>query len=187
MATVTTTIVPAPDVFPYSGMPDVYREKTGIPRGEISFDGQSVDVTIATGGDVQKLVIECILPQGYSYVLREMFLSYAASDADEWADDGWAGLQDSETNSLRKTLMPFALTSKGFLPINTPRKVWTPEWLPRQVVYPIIPQEGAKLEIILANAVIDGAAGFISFNVRFLQFDVEQANNYALNYPIPTR
>lgn len=186
----TTNITPVAVPFPYSGMPDIMGQLTGVPRGEVSFFVDNVEVPLTTGGNDQRYNINCILPQGYAYVLRELFMLIHGTNSGNWSDVAIANLQDAETNSLRDNLMPFEMFTNGLLETGSAtfaRKAYTACQVPKQVLYPAAPQEGIKLEIINANTTVDQAVCNVQFNARFLQFDVEQANHFAVNFPAPVR
>lgn len=188
MAIITSDFDPEATPFPYAGMPDIVGQRTGIPRGEVAFNVDGGSVTLAGVGDTQRANVTCTLPGGYAYVLRETFLSMTAIDVEDWDDVGFGSFQDAEQSTVRKNRMLFQLVSAGAVNITTAkRRCWDYTILPKQVLYPASATEGAVYIATIINAVTNGAAGNLVFNARFLQFDIEQANHYSVNSPMPTR
>lgn len=188
MATTTTTVSPQPVPFPYSGMPDVIGEKTGIPRGEISFSEPDGSIIVAESAELQRLNIRCCLPIGYAYVLREMHLSLSGADTADWSLFGHGIWQDAETASIRKHVMAFPLFSPGVIPLETlTRSNYRSVNIPKQVVLPVSTAEGPILIATLVNPVADGTLMKFLFSARFLQYDIEQSFHYSVNSPAPVR
>lgn len=191
MAATVTTIAPPPLLFSYTGLPagDL---RLNLPRAEVHFGGPqlSANVTVAGAGDDQRIDITCTLPLGYAYVLRELHLSMVNDDAADWEDNGFTTWQNSTTEADRSTFVPMGIHSTGGGangPAGFRVKNWTLVDPIRQVVKPAVGNQGLEFFLSLQNPVIDGAAGFVHFMIRFLQYDIEQAHHYAVNNPIPVR
>jgi len=187
MATVTTTITPTPVPFPYSGLPDVISERTGIPRGEQSFNENGTAITLAGVGDVQQLIVNCNLPPGYAYVFRECNAFNLATDATDWDSTAYLGFTDSLTGGEQSFKIAVEMASSGATQFGTRKIINSPIEPFRQVILPANGTSQIQAQLIWTNAVTNGAVGSLFFSCRFLQFDIEQAHHYAVNYPIPTR
>lgn len=191
MATTVTSFTPNPLLFSYTGLPagDL---RANLPRAEVHFGGPqlSANVTVAAAGEDQRIDITCVLPSGYAYVLRELHLGMQNDDVADWEDNGFTTFQNATTDADRTTFVPMGINSPGG-GANGPAlfrwKNWTLTDPIRQVTLPAIGNQGLEFFLSLQNPVIDGAAGFAHFQIRFLQYDIEQAHHYAVNNPIPTR
>lgn len=190
MALVTTTLTPPPSIFSYSGMSDVVGVMTDVPRAEVHFTLDSGDVTLSGVGDTQRLIINCVTPQGYAYVMREVHFAMFADDIDDWGAIAWLGFQDGESAGTRSFRSPMEMFSDGTMVRGgglTAARIWTPKAIVKQVVIPNDPKEGCLLEVFVNNNVTNGDAAIAFFSARLLQFDIEQANNFAVNNPSPVR
>jgi len=188
MATTATIVSPEATPFPYRGMPDIVGQATGVPRGEISFSEPDGDITVAAAAEFQRLDVRCCLPIGYAYVFREMHLSLSGADSNDWSLFGHGTFGDAETAGIRENSMLFEFASRGVIPIETnPRITYSYVNLPKQVVLPVSNAEGPIAILSIINPVADGTLMKFIFSARFLQFDIEQANHYAVNSPLPVR
>lgn len=188
MATTATIFAPTPRFFPYAGIDDNQKAITGIPRGEIAFSIIAGAVTVAAAAEFQSIAVTCLPPPSYAYVVREIFASYSADDADDWSGCGLGNLSDAEAAGARLNTMIYEMFANGAIDLETVfLRNWTPQQLPKQVVYPTVPNGSIFSQNTFANPVADGSAGTFTFNARFLQFDIAQANHYAVNYPLPVR
>lgn len=191
MANVATPIVPMirrqPLIAPV-GEPEIWW--TQYPKAEIIFQTWNESVTLAGVGDTQNITVTCNLPVSYGYTLMEAsFFMYGVNVAD-WEAGTLAEVYNASTPVAGSTdwSIPLAFertaTSKDFS--GNEYGTWylrSPP--PTKVVLAI--NGGAKLEIVLFNAVTNGAACTARFFARFLQYDLNQGFRTSINSPVLTR
>ena len=184
MATTTTSLTPAASIFQYQGMPDILGERTRIPRAEINFNLDEAVVTVAGAGEDQALIITCVLPPGFAYAMREVHVGLKTANGDDWDNTAW-GQMANGAGATRTLFAPIQFASNGTSRGIT-RRIWVVSEYVKQVMIPV-PGDGPEMGFSVSNTTIDGAAGTVSFFAAFLQFDIEQAHNFAVNNPLPIR
>lgn len=186
MALVVTTFTPLPELFSYSGLPDVITERSQFPRGEVAFNIFAGAVDAPGAGDNARISIQMSLPPGYAYVLREAHYSLAASDTEDW--EAVAPLTFDNASSGDATWQaPIELFSEAK---GTSRRIYTKQSDLKQVVLPGGPTPGITsmlVSITHTNQNDDGLAVTVFATVRFLQFDIEQAHHFEVNQATPVR
>ncbi len=192
MAVVTTTITPALRYFPYSGLPDSYKERSPFPRGELTFVADTEAIALTGAGDNQNLRIRCTLPQGFAYVLADLafdVFAAVAGDANNFPVNATAFIVDSSVAGQDRTYRTdFSMISesssltpgnliKTYRPVNQGGKVIR-----------CAPGQTGEMRLDAFNLTAnDGAYTLHTFFARFLQYDIEQAHHYQVNSPVPTR
>lgn len=185
MAVVATEVDVEPKMFPYSGRPDAIGQFTNAPRAEVSFQLNGVTVDGPGTGDSIQLTVKNELPIGFAYVLLEAHFGMVVSDATDWDRVAWGAMQNGG-GATRTYLVPLEFFSRG-LSVDGVRLIWTMQNNTNQVILPGTPQAQSQFKFVVANSSLDGEDALLYSFVRFLQFDIEQAHNYAVNNAIPVR
>lgn len=175
---------------PYVGAGDMDKVNTPIPRSEINFQISDGAVTLSGVGDSQSLVITCVLPPSFAYVVQEVSLfNLTGVDADAWQNFGTCRIRNNtaEPTQVWKHSLDFFSRGPFFVSATTDGKSYhlaSPGELNRL----IIPGTNASLVIALHNPTLNDSAMVVDgFLARFLQFDVNQAYHFGSNVPIPVR
>lgn len=183
MAVTTTNIPIVPSIFGYSTLEGDLIQRSNAPRGEVVFSTNNAAVTVAGSGDTQLLALTMVLPQNYAYVLVDLFLELQALDQTDWERDALCVINATEMQALK-----FNLTAQGistFTSGGIQSLSYHPHELPKALLRPV--GSGTSMSINVRNMVIDGLASGVTTYARFLQFDIAQHHNVAVNTPLLTR
>lgn len=188
MATTTTNLTPAAELFGFTGLPGALQERSAVPRQEVIFNIIDGDITVAAGGADQDLSITCNLPVNFSYALMEVHLAINGADAADWGNSALAIWTDGDATD-RTIACLFEGTSKGVAGTSSSSF----GALSRQYTFAdkptviLLPANEPKLVLKVANSTIDGAAMNTHFMARMLMFDIDQAHHWEVNTPMPIR
>lgn len=178
------------EVIPYVGAGDMGKVNTPIPRAEINFQVNSEAIAVATGGDSQRLLINCALPLSFAYVVQEISIyNLAGVDAGDWETVASCRIRNTAISG-KTWAHSFDLWSRGTYSAspttNTARSYHLSS--PGDLNRLVIPGSNANLDVGVSNPTVDGTAMSIDgFLARFLQFDINQAYFYGANTPLPVR
>lgn len=192
MATIATTLVPEPEVFALTGIPQPFQTVSAIPRAEVYYKQNFKAIALSGVGDDQLAIVSCILPKSFSYVLMDCFMDLqTALDADmaDWDDTVYCLMRDAESGAT--DALGFAGRAGGVVSgsdsgVQAPRKIYDFNNLPRGVIIPK-QYENGTLTLKLANPATNDAVAYLSCYIRLLQFDIAQSHHYEVNAAIPTR
>lgn len=195
MAVVNTSINVAAgnmvmETIPYVGAGGMDTVNTPIPRAEVNFQINDVDIPVATGGDTQRVLIKCVLPLSFAYVVQEISVySLYGVDAADWGATPTCRIRNTAIGG-RTWAHSMDLWSRGVhsaSPITIKSRSYHLS-CPGELNRLVIPGTDANLDINLVNDTADGTAMTIDgFLARFLQFDINQAYFFGANTPIPVR
>jgi len=186
MAVVTTTLDPAPVRFPYInpyGQP--LQWQTGIPREELVFSVVAEDIPIAAGGNTQRLVLNNILPPVDAYVLVEAKFAIDGVDFADWSTEAFSNLVSER---LVTPVWSILLRCPGVDTLEGPStgRVTFESQVSNKVLLSA-DAGGGQLRFKVDNNTADGAAMNVTSFVRFLVFERNQASQWSVNTPQPTR
>lgn len=189
MAIETTTVLLTESSVPYIGAaPTRVQWPTNIPRSEKIFTAINFAVTVASGGDTQAIIVTCVLPEGFAYVMLEGAVQLTGADIADWNPAVFATLDDRTANPQLRDVYQVdrgGVASAGgagaglttcYRCLNCPTKMLIPSASP-----------GGQNRWVLENLVVDGAAMTVICYFRFLVFDLNQAYYWAVNTPMPVR
>lgn len=185
----TTTTVFTPDALPFqwSGLSEIPRERSAIPRGEVRFFVDNGEIPVPTSGEDGRVTVDCDLPPNFSYVFAEMHFRVDSSvllEANTWQSIGEFTLNDGNFKSKME------VNSSGNY-FNLLGKQQSKLFC---VKYDCI-DKGTWLadpgpltaQMQLGNATADYKASLITFYARFWQYDVTQFNHFGVNSPLLVR
>lgn len=188
MATTLTSIIPTPELFGFTGLPNPLQEQSVIPRQEVLFNVVDETVTVAAAGEDQSVDILCLLPVNFAYALSGIFMSITGTDAAAWDPVSLAIWTDGDAinRKLVATIGGLSLgtcsnPSTSFGPLA---RAYNFEPLPQVL---LLPRDEQRLRVKVGNVSIDGAAMKVNFMARMLMYDISQAHHHAVNTPIPVR
>ena len=191
MATTTTSLTPAAELFAFTGLVNQLQEQSYIPRQEVVFKVLDTAVTAAVLTEDQEINISCLLPVNFAYALSGIFLCLSGADAADWDDVALALWTDGGTvgTPTRTLIAPIEGLSHGTSFNSTSSfgplvKTYNFGPLPQLL---ILPSAQPQLVVKLGNTVIDGVAMKVNMTARMLMYDISQAHHYAVNTPVPTR
>lgn len=182
MALITTTITPPPQIFGYSTVSGAAIADTNAPRGEVVFSANNEDITLAGVGDTQLAIMIMVLPQNYAYALVDLFLEMQAIDQEDWDTHALCVINATENQGLKFNLES---TGTSLFTGTLQARSYSAPVLPKAVLRPV--GMGTSVSINLSNRVTNGAASGLTLYARFLQYDVAQHHDVAVNLPILTR
>lgn len=187
MATTTTSFTPTPLVLPFAGArPNPSQDQSIIPNSEVIFRVNSGSIDLSGVGDVQRAIVDCLLPPGWGYLMTDWACSLAdtvAGDTADWDDEAQLLLRDSSTSEVWRYTMGCSKPALGFSASTTLKSAAFAIRGPLLEKF-IIPSVGsAQLFFSSFNLVTNQAAMVIQYFARFIRYDVNQAYNWPINTP----
>jgi len=175
----TTTLTPDAEIFGYTTVAGAMLDRTNAPRGEVVFKENNATIAEAEPAEDQLAVIQMLLPQNFAYVLVDLFLQVQALDAEDWEKAALVVINVSEDTSIKfnlvgtdiSTFTAPGLQSVGYNVVN----------LPRAIVRPV--GMGTSVSINVGNVQEVGLEAGLSLYARFLQYDIAQHHDVAVNLP----
>jgi len=189
MAAQTQTINLLPtDISTFAGVP--VDPASFAPNARVVFNGIQ-SITAKSAGDTNRLEVGLLLPQNNAYILDQLFIEIADASADgldHYSNLGAAQLQFMDPGNQTDVMVN--LVSQGSIVAGTAgtRKIWIPcqARFFSEVFYS---RTGAGPRCYMYFYDTDGvnATGTLSMNyyASFLQYNVEQTVNVAVNAPAP--
>ncbi len=187
MATTLTEDTIEPVAFPWAGVNDIVGDRSAIPRGCIRFNGAGTIAAAATVADDQALYLHNFLPQNFAYVCTDMhmrIITLTNGLDNDWNEPGYVSMFGRD-GFLGWDLITTA-TSANDQQSSRAAQMYHAENITSEV---IIPPVGSNIDVFIAVAIqdLDKAAMTYNFHASYLQFDISQANNWAVNSPLYTR
>lgn len=190
MADVTTVIAPKTTVIPYTGIVEPAVNQTRFARAEVRFTARDEAVAATGGGDNQLLAIRMNLPAGFAYVMTDytMAIDNAGAGSLTWPSLGYMTTFDALAPANRTVDIQTPITSNGVMKYSSAGEieVFAPSNLWRGVIIPIETSQ-TRVQVNHYNTTDAGVAVNIDVAARFLQFDINQAWDTAVNSSIPVR
>lgn len=192
MAIVITAATFEEDLFPYDGADDIERRQNDIARGELRLFS-STAIALTGVGDNQLLSFSHNLPRNWAWALLDFYarIVMVATGTNAWDACGLLQIADDNSSvnqSFRATMELFsddvcfftgnALEGRAFR--LRPERGFTGIILPGA-------NDAVNFTGQLFNSTTQEAAAVFECYTRWLQYDVNQAHNYAINTPIPVR
>ena len=210
MALVTSFVNPELRYNPFTGIPELERQKSGIPRAEVIYSKRNATWSAPGAGNNRQLVASMSLDtsSNYGYVLMDCFASirdgaalfvgakaqvsiypggdYFNGDRIVTALVSDPDRADSSTGgqigslAYRNYNSSFTDTSGNNFEMNF--RLVEPK--PTGIIYPYeSPQSSSLVTVVFGEEVVNGGDYSYDFYMRFLQFDVSQSYNYVPNTP----
>lgn len=185
MPTTGTLFTPALKFFPFIGLGPAAQVITPIPSAEVTFSVISGAITVAAAGNDQSIIVNCDLPRSFCYVLAECSMRISSNDGDNWDQECFTDLQDSQSAPI--DVIPVRMNNLELSHASSASfaRTYVAE-PPNKVIVPLGVDDG-RLSIFLQNVTIDGAVGSLRFYARFLRFDRNQAQFWQVNTPVLIR
>lgn len=185
MAIERTTLTATQELFPYSGIGELARDRSAIPRSELRFGVVGGALAVPTLGDQQQAFISLSLPFNFAHVIVDLTASVQADVAGEaisWPDTAVCNFFPQGGNYVYE----IELVSGGEHVFSTgsgkEQRVYSPTQLPKVTMVPPAGQRNV-FNMQLTASGIDGVAVDVDFFARFLTYDIAQANHYLVNSP----
>jgi len=195
MASLQQAFDPIARVLPFAQRrePGAYND---LPRARVDYDIDGEVVTAKATANTNRLRINCNLPNNYAYVLDNVFTFLKITgglpgDAD--GIDNFESIAGGELDPIGTAATRFMeLFANGNFITGSGEadggKIWTPQSLSKQIFFNT---QGSQMN--LRVFLVDGdnsnatLAGELTYHASFLQYDIEQAYNVAVNAPLPVR
>lgn len=187
MATTTTSLVPTLKAFPYIGIGVAAAQYiTAIPSAEVVASLNGAAITVAAAGEDQVVNVTVNLSRTFAWVLVEANMRIQGNDVDNWDQACRTNWADATTNPVVAVPLTFINEQLGH---NTAAQFARTYRVvdPSNKIMVSLSDEDAILTTSIFNTVIDGAAATMKFYARFLRFDRNQAQYWAVNTPMLTR
>lgn len=191
MAVVITSITPSVDVFPFKGYFDLDADKTAAARAEVKVFWDNEAVALVGAGDNQLVKVQVNLPRNFAYCLVDAAVAIKKSAATTYNFDLTAESQFSDATTVAnrtvEASMRFDASAVGTIDDGgLEGAIYHPAQIFSGV---LIPQQQSQCVFIwrVFNSTANDTAYTCGGNLRFLQFDISQANHLAVNSAIPTR
>lgn len=200
MAVTTTTLSVAAGTvelvhFPFSGMAEIPRDRSDVPRASLVFSTNYATVPGAGAGNTQRLRVSMPFPLNFSYVITDvnyMIVGDTGGATNNFANVATLNVRQSKGPDGTFEYLQFFPMSLAFkaeaAALNAAQNqalLFCLDKAPRQVIIPRDSQDGLVIEH--QNATANDQDYSVQLYVRVLQYDVEQANNWAVNTPTPVR
>jgi hypothetical protein len=204
MALITTSLTPEVVYNPFRGLPEQARAISAIPRAEVyvTVDAAGADNWPAPGsGNVRRLRIIHTLDTNYAYVVVSAHLKATSSTA-YVAADGYAELAitasskvyystalesyNGEADSSSATTAIGSIPWREFIGSGHNKHIRLMELRQKQtgMIFPFNDVNSIpSVNLSWYESIADGVAYDVGYNLRLLQFDVDQAYNYLVNAP----
>ena len=195
---------------PFTGIPELERQKSGIPRAEVIYSKRGATWPAPGGGNNRQLLAACNLDtsSNFGYVLTDCFatirdnnplkLSAIASVAIYPGGNIFSGDRitttlisdaDRSDSTLANTIgtMPWdeynsAYVGNGSEIFEMIYRLQEPK--PTGIIYPYEdPGASSLVNVIFGEEYNGGSQYQYDFYCRFLQYDVSQSYNYVVNTP----
>lgn len=211
MGLVTTSVTPEVRLTPFTGLSETVRERSGIARAEVVYS--SYGVWAATGaGDNRGLIFSWDLDPDYGYVLMDCSAGFLASAELVYMDNN--AFMEIGTNtgpgSTQKERQYYGLqaypsrqdqagsTAIGSMQANkfntqypagtdVGASIFNMPVKPTGLLYPFPGVSNIEVAVVFGEYIVEQPSMGYRFYCRFLQYDVTQGYNYAVNSPIMTR
>lgn len=188
MAEVITTDTAILTGFPYAGITDLARDISDVPRREVRF--AVIDGAIAAGGagNTQTLRVNCLPEPNFAYVIIEAFANIDIVGTNNFQAEAVYSITDDRADIARtyfwfNQMSGTAAVSAG----GVKSKIYRAAQVPQLTVTPAAEGDGMQLQFTFTNFVENDNAYTYDFFCRLLQYDIEQANHFAVNSPSPVR
>lgn len=191
MATVDVSLTPIETIFPFTGITEVVRDRSEVPRAELFYSLLSGSIAAAGAGDDTRVNVAVTLPRNFAYVLIEanVYLDQAAGTTFGWDSDIYGSLTDGNSTTRLYNYNFFLEGSSVMIDTqqDRPRKVY--QLLGNQVPNIVcLPREGGQAICSLSfGSTGQNVQTNAQLFLRFLQYDVTQAHHFDVNTPTFTR
>ena len=207
MAAIATSRVPEARYQPYVGLPELQRAQSGIARAEVIYS--DVTAWAAPGaGNTAYIEFDINLDNNYGYVLTDMSCWMFRPTAFSAEAVGRVFIRPDSTRPSETFVcqlishagrMDAAGSAIGSVPAdefntmgvtNTGYEMsWNLETKPTYLIYPYsAPGKGSSIvEVMFADPEINSFSKTVYFMAKFLQYDISQGYNWAINSPVVVR
>jgi len=185
MAVITTTIASTPRRNPFiNPYGDLVSWNSPIPSAELFFAEVATILTAGAVGDSQRMVLNMDLPRSFGYVLVEGNFRISGVDGEDWDDNGSARVATEIVAPI--TWSSYLQCPSLFNPLGSAfgARAYRCDTINKLIVPG---KTDGTLEIKVNNLNLNGSECTVDSMFRFLVFDVNQAQNYQVNTPVPTR
>lgn len=192
MAIVTTTFTVSPSPYSFSGITDLVRSGTYAAQGEIAFSELSGDLSGAGVGNESRLLSIMDCPANFAVALMDFSLSITgdtAASTNNWPDRIQARVQNSVSLQTADQLGSIEMLSHGETntgPTGFLKKTWSPCKLPTGIFRPLS-GDNVRCVVDSINDTANDQDYTLDLYVRFLQYTIEQANQWEVNSSRPVR
>lgn len=169
---------------------DPYRQFTAIPRAIVNHFLAATAVTAKPINDQEELLIRCTLDPKFAYRLVDMSVSLIQDVAHAWETRAWievvAGVKNLPTSQVNRSSV---VLDDVFDNSSSPMWIASADKEARRLPSYIIQNVGGTLlfDFKASNqAAPAGAAGTIDAFFTFFEYEIEQAEFYALHSPMLT-
>lgn len=169
---------------------DAVRQYTAIPRAIVNFFLNATAVAAKPVNDQEELLVRCTLDPTFAYRLVDMSVSLIQDVAHDWSNRAWievaAGIRKLPTSQVNRSAVVLDSVFD-----NSSSEMWiaaADKEARRLPTYVIQGVGGTLLFDFKASnqTAAAGAAGTIDAFFTFFEYEIEQAEYYALHSPVLT-
>jgi hypothetical protein len=216
MATIVTTAPLTERYEPFTGLPELQRSQSGIPRAQVLYVARTASWSAPGAGNDRQLQFDISLDtnSNYGYVLTDCFVrveNQAVAGTVECSAIGavdifpGGNITSSPWIATRLVAAPSRQNVAGNTAIGTidadfynsafvepggtgMRFVLQENDKPKGIIYPYSNVGAASyVRIVIGESAINGGVYLYDFYARFLQYDIDQSYNFVINTPQLTR
>lgn len=188
MANVAVSVVPPPLTFPFSVPGGQIQSFLAVPISRWTFKVSNQTIALKAAGDTTSIVVDCNLAPNFAYVFEyasaDIVIPSEIGDASQFDAVGALILAFGDNVGTRSSDMLADGFGRTLLNVGS-KQTWKPQ---NPYTRPIFNQNGSTPVISLhfndINAA-ETAEGDFSCLVTALQYELDQAFAFPLNFPLP--
>ena len=208
MAVTTTSVTPVPRITPFTGISTVERERSGIARAEVVYS--ATGTWAGAGANARGLIFTWELDPDYGYVLMDssalfvMSTNYVDMEASAWMEisqelpNATDEKQYYQYEALPSRQQTAETTAIGSTPANNYNTLYPSgtdvgtmafnlAYKPTGLLYPFPGVSAMTAATVFGEQKTSGSAYSYRYYCRFLQYDITQGYNYAVQSPVLIR
>ncbi len=191
MALTTTTLVAGLDELGWQSAPDVVRDFTNQPRGELRCLIPTTALTAGGTGNEMLVAGVAELPRNFAYSLLELYfrISKTVAATNNFEASAAVSIIDDNDGSNETVDFQFEMVSVGVCSIGSlfETRLYAPVVLPKLIMIAPGGQGPADLVVRCLNRTQDDDDYAAAMFARFAVYDIAQAFNVGVNIPVLTR
>ncbi len=186
MANINLAVTPSPAPFPFHTVPGGELPYTAVPRGRVSFRVTNTTIAAKIATNTTSIQITNTLPANFAYIFEyaQIDVNFDTPDAANYDVVGTLVTQLGDGSGNRVSQM-FSRGVAGFALNAGDQKSWEVFPIYSSPIYNLL--QNAPAVILQVNDNDAGATveGSVNSYISFLQYDIDQIFNAALNFPLP--
>ncbi len=175
---------------PYQGIPDAVRVGTAVPRGMRIFFINQVATQAKPLNDTHEILAGLTLSSNFAYLPQDFNARIVSDTAFDYQSRGYWEYVNTNGALPTGTIQHFPCPAVDITRIPSPSESTIISFeagaSPRAMIWPIVPPASPVLTFKISNIVAQAEAiGEFNAFATFLEYDLEQAQLFPINFPTP--